>query len=455
MNTFTASDYQLVTGGLIPVPMPERSLLFVLPPAEASPDQRESLISLLIRTCGAHQVNPRRLLGAVVSRALPEIEALVYPRFFNRLAGTINGLGPYADLFVRAMGEMTGQHTLRSLTLLPWRELFPLNGQGALARHPRWCSACLLEQRRSREDVYFPLFWSLEPYRVCTVHGRPLDDRCPQCGKRQPFISRYPDQAVCHHCLRSLIHLRPPDAGAESSVGSQFEIWVANALGNMLAQHDNPAFAPSAEHFRSAVQSMVDSVAGGNRAAFCRSVGFNRYALKGWLTKGERPSITQFLALSYAAQMQPADLVSIEVSVHEAQGNFLRVAGKLKIRHQCHTVAKNRRNELRSSLQAQSQAEPPQPISVIAQNLGLTAHYLRYWFPEICAQLTLRHKRAIRRRSAERMETQCRRVQEIVRAFRDGNRYPSRRKVDAILRKEGASLGKRDLFKAYRAELTN
>jgi hypothetical protein len=433
--------------------MPERSRLFVLPHVEASPDQRESLMSLLIRTCGAHQVNPRRLIGAVVSVALPEIEKLAYPAFFNRLAGTINGLGPYADLFVRAMEQMTGQQALRSLTLLPWKDFFPLNGQGALARHPRWCSACLLEQRRSREDVYFPLLWSLEPYRVCTVHGRPLDDLCPHCGKRQPFISRYPDQAVCHHCLRSLIHLRSPDAESEPSGGNQFETWVANALGSMLAQHDNPGFAPSAEHFRSAVQSMVESVAGGNRAAFCRSVGFNRYALKGWLSKGERPSITQFLALSYAVQTKPADLVSIEVSWHGAQDNFLRAAGGLKIRHRCPTVTKYRRSELRSRLQAQLQAEPPQPISVIAQSLGLTARYLRYWFPEMCAHLTLRHKKSVRRRSMERMETQGRRVQEIVRAFRDGNRYPSRRNVDKFLRENGASLGNRVLFKVYREAL--
>lgn len=447
------ADDELTSGPCQPKPLPERSRLFTLNPAETSPDQRESLISLLIRTGGAHSVNPRRLIAAVFGEAAPEIEVLAYPGFFNRLAGTLNGLGQYADLFVRAMERLTGQEGLRSLTLLPWKDLFPHNGQGMLARHPRWCSACLLEQRRVREDIYFPLLWSLEPYRVCTIHHRPLDGQCPHCGKRQPFLSRYPDQAVCHHCLRSLIHLRPADAGAEATSVSQFEIWVANALGDMLAQHGDPAFVPSADQFRTAVLVLVESRSGGNRAAFCRSIGFNRYALKGWLAQGERPAITQFLALSYAVQVPPIDLVSTGVSPACGQNDILRVPGKLKIRQRCPRISKHRHLELRCWLQDQLQAELPQPISVIAESLGLTAQYLRYWFPEMCAQLGSRHKKSVRRKSTKRTETQCRRVQEIVRGFRDGNRYPSRRKVDKFLREEGASLGNRILFKAYQAAL--
>lgn len=446
-------DNELVTGYLKGHSIPERSQLYALTPVESPPEQRESLISLLVRTSGAHSVNPRRLIAGVFAKAAPEIEALMYPTFFNRLAGTINGHGKYANLFVQVLEDLTGQHGLARLTLLPWRDVFPHNGQGMLSRHPRWCSACLLEQRRTRKNIYFQLRWSLEVCRYCTIHRQSLDDRCPHCGKQQPFLPRYPDQAICHHCLRSLIHV--PAVGTKVEVPNigQFEAWVAKALGNMLVQHNDPAFTPSAKQFHTAVQVIIESVADGNRAAFCRAIGFNEHALKNWLTKGERPSITQFLALSYAVQVAPVELAMGNTGSLALQHSAVQRPKKLKIRKRCQNAGGHHRIKFKRWLQEELQAEPPHPISVIAKRWGVTAQYLRYWFPDSCRELTIRYKESLRQGSTKRLSAQIQRVHEIVREIRENNCYPSRRKVDTTLREAGASLGKRILFDAYRAAL--
>ena len=59
------------------------------------------------------------------------------------MAGTINGLGKYANLFVNATQDLAGHHDLRTLTMLPWANLLPFNGMGLLSKKRRWCSACI------------------------------------------------------------------------------------------------------------------------------------------------------------------------------------------------------------------------------------------------------------------------------------------------------------------------
>lgn len=446
-------NMELVTGCLKGLSIPERSQLFALAPVESPLEQRESLISLLVRTSSAHSLNPRRLIAGVLGKTAPQVATLVYPSFFNRLAGTINGHGKYANLFVQVLEKMTGQDGLSRLTLLPWKSLFPHNGQGMLSRHPRWCSACLLEQRRSREDTYLPLLWSLETYKRCTIHEQLLDDRCPHCGKRQPFLPRYPDLAVCHHCLLSLIRLPVSEVRDSGPTVSQFEMWVAKSLGEMVAQHGTVGFTPSADQFHTAVKSIVETTTGGNRAAFCRAIGFNEHALKNWLNKGERPSLTHFLALGYAVQLPPAELATGNTNSLIRDPTRVRRPEKLKTRRGRQDVGSRCRERLRRWLEEVREAEPFQPVTALAKRQGITARYLRYWFPDAYRELTTRYKESLRQKSAKRLEDQVRRVREIVRELRENGCSPSRRRVDTSLRKTGVSLGKRILFNTYRSAL--
>lgn len=123
--------------------VPVRSVLFKLEPLGIGTNQQESLLSFLVGTSRAHAVGPRRLVREVLSRHDPSIATLPSSAFFQRLSGTINGLGVHAETFVRIFERLTGHKALSHLTMLPWRNLLPRNGNGLLARHPRWCPACL------------------------------------------------------------------------------------------------------------------------------------------------------------------------------------------------------------------------------------------------------------------------------------------------------------------------
>jgi hypothetical protein len=419
-----------------------RSVLFSLPPSGVGTPHQESLLSLLVRTSRAHGVSPRLLIKEVLGSADVAISKLGYSGFFRVNAGTINGLGRYADMFVSATEKLTAHQNLRHLTLLPWRGLFPYNGQGLLARHPRWCPACLHQQHLLGQDVTFPLRWYIEVSRSCTEHMCRLEDHCPYCGKTQPYIPRFPDMGICDHCHQSLAGIRP------RKEISQFQLWADDAIGDMLTRQADSEFAPSADQFRDFVRERVRSMADGNRAVFCRAVGFNDMGLTGWLTKGERPSPSQFLALCYGVNVMPTD-VFFESPFPSTNTGFRLLPSKLKERKARPRPSPQRRKEWEDFLKARLIADASQSVSMIAANLGVRQTCLQYWFPELCQLLSQRHKAAIKIRSKKHQAQQSQRVKEVVKIVRADGRYPSQRQVDYVLNKEGMSLAQPHLLRAY------
>ncbi|WP_435626583.1 TniQ family protein [Candidatus Ferrigenium straubiae] len=422
--------------------MPERSMLFSLQPFGVGTPHQESLLSFLVRISNAHAVNPRLLIREIFPLADEAIVQLPSAAFFQREARTINGLGQYAKMIVPAMEKLTGQQDLSRLTFLPWRDLLPHNGQGLLARHPRWCPVCL-EQRQEEGAVAFPLTWSLETYQVCAIHLVPLEYRCRSCGKMQPCIPSYPDLSLCAHCRRPLGGARAP------SIHPDFKTWVSEAVGDMVACQSMPAIVPTRERFQEFVREQVMLHAGGNRTAFCRAIGINDFGVSGWLNKGQRPSITQFLTVCYGTKTQPVEI--FHASGQPAQIGDLRIpAGKLKERAAPPRLAPARRVAVKKILQEHLNSGAGQSVSLIAKELGVGRACLRYWFPDLCKLLSEQHRTIAKKQSDDRYRQQCMLVEEVVsKVYAEGSQ-PTKRKVDKLLRAKGVSLSQPHLISTYR-----
>lgn len=427
--------------------IPERSMLFSLQPIGIGTLHQEGLLSFLVRTSHAHAVNPRLLIRDIFPLADAAISRLPSAAFFQREAGTINGLGQYAKIFVSAIEKLTGQHDLRHLTILPWQKLFPHNSQCLLVRYPRWCPVCLDQQRRDEGAVAFPLTWSLETYQVCTIHLVPLEHRCSSCGKIQPCIPSFPDLSCCAHCRRPL-------GGARTSVTHpNFKTWVAEAVGDMVARQSMPGIVPTRERFQEFVREQVAVHTGGNRAAFCRALGLNEFGVSGWLNKGERPSITQFLTVCYGTKTLPVDIS--HASGQPAQMAGLRMpAGKLKERVASPRLAPARRAAVEQILQEHLNTGAGHSVSVIAKNLGVGRACLRYWFPDLCNLLSEQHRTIAKKQSDDRHRQQCKLVDEVMSRLQSEGSQPTKRKVDKLLRAKGISLSQPHLMSAYRKHLT-
>lgn len=125
------------------------------------------------------------------------------------------------------------------------------------------------------------------------------------------------------------------------------------------------------------VREQVMLHAGGNRAAFCRAIGINEFGVSGWLNKGERPSITQFLTICYGTKTLPVDIFN--ASGQPVPMADLRMpTGKLKERVASPRLVPARRVAVEQILQEHLNAGAGQSVPAIAKNLEVGRACLRY-----------------------------------------------------------------------------
>lgn len=427
---------------------PTRSRLFSLVPDGIGTPYQEGLLSLLVRTSCCHAINPRLLIRYIFLEANADIDGIATAAFYQHLAGTVNGLGSYAERFVSAMEKLTGNTDLRHLTMLPWQNLFPHNGQGLLARHRQWCPVCLHEQRQRGDMTTFPLVWSFETYRVCRSHSVPLEQCCPCCGKKQAFIPPYPDLGICSQCRQPLGMPRTPQDG----IG--FQMWIAGAVENMVAHQATSGFAPTLDRFLDFLKDRVAVHTGGNRAAFCRAVGLNEFAISGWLNKGERPSITQFLTVCYGTKTMPSEIFCRSQSPTSLT-TLCSPTEKIRVRKPNPRLDASRKATLKQALQKHLNAGDVHSVAAIANQVGLGKTCLRYWFPDLCRSLSAQNRAATQRNSETRRKEQQRTVRSAIRRITESGGHVSYRRVAKLIGPKRSFLSEEHLRNAYRHEVNN
>ncbi len=269
-----------------------RSRLFQPQVMGAGTKHVEGLISYIVRIAGEHSVSPMRMLKKIYAAENPDIARVMYPSFFNQYSSTVNGLGKYAKLFVGDTESLTGASDLRHTTLLPLSELLPSTGCGLLEGHPKWCPECISEMLLVHGQSYRPLIWSLKLYRACTTHKMPLVDICPHCNRVQPFIMRFPNLSKCAYCYHRL-NLRAEEDLIEYT---EFDYWVFSAIEDLMSSLPDIDKRASKDivmrYIKEAINQYEVSI-----TSFCKQIGLNSWALKGWFNKGEKPSLPQLLSV--------------------------------------------------------------------------------------------------------------------------------------------------------------
>lgn len=422
--------------------LPPRSRLFNLPPIALGTGRVEGLISYLVRLARAHSVNPRRLVKTEFA-LVPGIDSMTYAAFFDRYAGTLDGLGHYAEVFSNALAQLTGGSDLSLLTLLPLRELLPPNGQGLLAGGAKWCPACLDEMMKAHTEVHRPLVWSFALYRMCGRHGQPLEDRCAACGHLQPFLPRYPDLARCDHCGAGLNSQSVPRRDERSAL----DVWLAEAIEDIVAHLAELDGIATQGRFVTAVRAAVAKHAAGNQAEFCRRIGMRRWAIKGWLSKGECPSLPQLLTVCHGLNVMPTELLLSE----SVPDRGLRMQADIVMARAARPVLSIKERQRLASDLSRLTADPNDtaPVSKVAQRLGLKRSCLKYWFAEHQERIhgkyvTAKNQRADHTRKRNEEKVIC-----VVTEMVAHGKYPGRRRVNEALRRQGLSLAQPEMKAIY------
>lgn len=417
------------------------SALFALRPMLGSGLNTESLLSYLVRLARAHQIDARRLLRYTVCPTLQLDAKGLEMSFYRDQARTVNGIGRYAHTFTQALEQLTSVQGLEGLTFQAWKGVIPEIGSSFLAKEVRWCPTCLAEQRQQHVDSHFPLVWSLDAYRVCTRHHRPLHHLCPWCSKLQQQIPHYPDQARCTYCCGYLAPasiLQPPEAIQET------DLRRAHSLESMIAAPES-RIMPTQPQLMTILQTAAERWTEGEKKKLSLMLGLNDKAIGGWANKQQKPAFPQLLQIADKLGMTLHQLFTQPLP-EQASSSVPPVQTKTKPRPAAQLSKASLESRLRQQLDAPNTAEP---VSRILKRIGVTRSYANYWFPELLAQLTHKHQQSQQRTTAERRIEDMERIGKVFRNIADGGGYPSIRRMSQALRPYRLSLQRGPLREEY------
>lgn len=429
-----------------PEGMPPRSRLIGPEPAGTGSARCEGLIGYLVRLARVHHVNPRELVRLEFHPHCRRTGGMRYANFFSDYARTIHGVGPYAEDFLRVMERLTGRNDLRPLTMLPWRSVIPANSPGFLSRNVRWCRHCLLESRTGQEYRPFPLVWSLDAYQVCGIHRTPMADRCPSCGKAQPFVPFLPDQNHCSHCGQWLGFGWEQDMVCSPSVGA------ARALEDLVAASPGLDDMALTQAWRQCCIRLVGRYGEGAKKVASQALGLTPTAFSTWLVKGQKPSLPQLLQLCRRLDRMPTELLGFRqkskptlavvraTERHAPPPTNRTPAVELEgIRHRLEAIVAD-------FADCRSMAD-------VRRELDVSRGFLAYRFRELCRRQSAKHRGRQDAEVAVRRQQECAVVQEVVRKIAQAGVYPARRRTNQALRAYKLHLIRPELLEAYRQAL--
>jgi len=203
---------------------------------------------------------------------------------------------------------------------------------------------------------------------------------------------------------------------------------------------------------RELVCSSLKSIAAGqfegSRIRLCRAMGWNQWAINGWLDKGERISLPKLLQLARGFNISVVDLckgkvdpelLSTQPAVKPVISRAPRPRLTLQERNRC-------LNELNSKF---SQGTPPSSMREAGMPYGLGRSALRYWFPDLCQRISTSRAQDRRKTAEGAARNRARVVAEVVDTLLRAGLHPARRKVDEEIKKHGLALARPEVFLEY------
>jgi transcriptional regulator with XRE-family HTH domain len=425
--------------------IPSRSRLFSLDPIGIGTPETESLTGYIARLAEAHGVLVRPL---VVQEILPLLDRLHWrqtrdhrlpPTFWWSATPAFNGTRTSAQQLVEVLQTLTGRPSLRFLTLLTWAEVLSVR---QLQRPTRaWCPACYEEQRQMGQVIYEPLLWSLAPVTRCLRHHQRLQLVCPypDCRRPSPWLGTRSRPGYCARCERWLGRRSTPEpveASATTPEENEAHLWIAQALGDLIAAAPTLPAPPRREHLLQALAASVERVAQGNRRAWARKLGLVIETASQWHRGLVMPSLSFLLLICSRLGTTPLRFLlgDGDQAPHRAEAHEAHAAPRLPAPLSGVRPALDRETTQRFLDQILAgEEEPPPSLQAVVRRLAVSDPVLRYHFPEQCRAISARHlayREERGRRTRERLREE---VRQATYQLHQQGQYPSSRRVALLL----------------------
>lgn len=262
---------------------------------------------------------------------------------------------------------------------------------------------------------------------MCMKHHRTLEDRCPYCQKRQPFIRH---QAPLDHCVRCNMWLGSPEPVLEppNQEIAERQRWVIHALEELHSVAIASGL-PSWEQFFTNLSASFESR--GEQSRLAELTGLARGQLAAWLRRSHTPTLQSLLDFCYVCDVTPlqlmrGDLVSLKRVIQEGKPYH-----PPRARRPFRSV--DREHCLKRIQAILDGREEPLGYVQLAEQLGYSSQILLYHFPQECALLSKQIKEHRRQRKEQRIVRVQKEVQQATLALHEQGVYPSQNKVADLL----------------------
>ena len=380
--------------------IPARSKLYGLAPCGLGTVWTESLTSYLSRLARHHHVPPRHLVAQEIVPHLGQGYSRNHLSVFSwSTAMSVNGNGPLAQEWSSILEGLTKRPDLHSLTLQWW--VGDLPPHKLLREKPAWCPACYAEWKEQGMPIYEPLLWIFPTVTICLKHLCKLEEYCPGCERRQPFIRFQTALDQCPRC-KTWLGSPAPESASLSSDAIEWQRWVIHALEELLS-----ATLPPWEQF---FTNLSKSCQGrGEQSRLAELAGLARGQLATWLRRSHTPTLQSILEFCYVCNVTPfqvltGNLSSLKQVIQEGKP-YRPPRARRPIRPLDHEHCLKR---IQAILDGREQ---PLGYAQLARQLGYSSQVLLYHFPQECALLSKQiteHRRQLKEQRRARVQEEVR-----------------------------------------------
>lgn len=369
----------------------------------------------------------------------------------NSMHHSLNGYGPKAQDFARALAAATGIPDLIKLTLIPWDGAFARNAQGLLGRHLAWCPRCWGEDLVIGRTPYVRLYWLVKCVARCHRHEINLQRVCPACLHPQRIMPVIPRVRICGSCGADMIEhnkqsscetapgslcyaqgsgtggLRQPTPAVDDGARKN---WYARNVADLIGHTCAAGYGLRKGAANKAIVEIYETGCGGSAMALTGLTEKDKNAVYAWRSGKCCPQFQVFAELSYRLHVPLSSLLVGE----ERELGF--TGGPLGARRPQFT---NRRLDTpgardRLARQIADLADDPNPpcsLAELAQRARTSTSTLRYRFPEVANAVVAAGKERRTAAWAADAERRARRVAAACEQLLEVGEYPTAKKLSA------------------------
>jgi transcriptional regulator with XRE-family HTH domain len=411
----------------------ERSVLYNLCPMGLGTAMVESFTSYLTRIAKEHNTTVGYLVNKLLIPTMNKDYLSRSSNFggnrFYEGAKTLNGYMGYANQLVTVTNKLTGREDLQELTLLNWKEIFPL--RGLLKDSLSWCPYCIEGWLEDGKSAYYPLIWYLKSINTCDIHSCYLRTTCPSCKKEQDILRRQSLIGVCHHCFQRL------DEDSNSALiiqeGQERHRFFIRNISSLLVYDKEISLNKKLELVEN-LNRINDEVFGGNVTNLSKHLIFAKNTVSGWLKGDANPTLENQIYLCYRLNLEiqyllfnTLDISKIGILEHKESKVTSDTQDKVKLDY----------NFIERRLEEILQNEEVISMAAAAEKIGVSKRMLYRNFRALCMRISNRYKHYIEKRKTQRITELKSKIEESFLVLYMQGIYPSRRKMEYSINRPG------------------